>query len=243
MIARRYGSRSVRTVPFIKTFGAMRFFQLYQYLFPLCLFPVSYWLWFTRYGGSHRATLLVLSIPVLFAYVLPGLGTNWLGLWEFNTRLKLGKFRPHHGFVLGTATSLMGLLCLAYPPRVFDAMEFLRAGFLMGSVLAFWNWLYDLYAIKVGFIVVNSRAFAEGRGPEAIATRYAPVFFGVFGAAYGIAVRTIEYAFISLGRTDLFWPLFIGCNFTVMALPPLAYVLFTRATSDEWGLRSYRPRA
>lgn len=218
----------------------MRFFQWYQYLLPLILFPVSYLLWLERYGGSHRATLLVLSIPVLFAYVIPALGTNWLGIWEFNTRLRLGKFRPHHGFVLGTATSLIGLLCLAYPPRGFGLVEFLRAGFVMGSVLAFWNWLYDLYAIKAGFIVVHLRAHAEGRGPEAIATEYAPVFFGVFGACYGVAVRAVEYVLIAQGRTDLFWPLFVGSHLTVMVLPVLAYVVFSRVTRGESGLRAHR---
>lgn len=30
----------------------MQFFQLYQYLVPIFFFPLSYWLWLSRYGGD-----------------------------------------------------------------------------------------------------------------------------------------------------------------------------------------------
>jgi hypothetical protein len=29
-----------------------------------------------------------------------------------STRFRVGRFRPHHGFVFGAATSLFGLLCV-----------------------------------------------------------------------------------------------------------------------------------
>jgi hypothetical protein len=45
--------------------------------------------------------LLALSMPVVSAYVVPGLGTNWLRLWEFTTRLRLGRFRLPPGALHG----------------------------------------------------------------------------------------------------------------------------------------------
>ena len=45
----------------------MQFFRLYQYVVPIVRFPLSYWLWLTRYGYNHKLTLLVLSIPILGA--------------------------------------------------------------------------------------------------------------------------------------------------------------------------------
>ena len=113
----------------------MRLLNLYQYLAPVLLFPVSYWLWWQRCDHSHACAILFLSMPVLFAYVIPGLGTNWLGLWEFNTRWRLGKFRPHHGFVFGTATSLFALLCIEPPTAKLGLWEMVRSGFLLGSAL------------------------------------------------------------------------------------------------------------
>ena len=217
----------------------MLFFQLYQYVVPVLLFPLAYWLWLSRYDGEHTAAILALSMPILFAYIVPGLATNWLKLWDFNTRWKVGRFRPQHGFLFGTATSLFGLLCLAYPARGFDILEFVRAGFVMGSVLAFWNWLYDLYAIKVGFIVVYNRKYHENQGPEAIATHYCPMFFGTFGVCYGVAIRVCEYFLMHLQRGDTYWLLFIACNLLVLIVPVLAFVLFSLATNGETGLRSY----
>jgi hypothetical protein len=219
----------------------MLFFRVYQYVVPLALFPLCYWLWYTRYGGDHRLTLFALSIPIVFSYVVPALGTNWLRIWEFNTRWKLGRFRPQHGFLFGTATSLFGLLCLGYPPQTFDGWEFFRSGFVMASVLGFWNWLYDTYAIRVGFLRVYNRAFAEDRGPEAIATEYCPVFFGSFGFCYGIAIRAGEYYLGASGRPDFFWPVLLLSLGAVLTFPVFFYMALFFATTGQTGLRSYDP--
>jgi len=217
----------------------VKFFRIYEYVVPFLLFPVAYWLWLKRYGGDHHLVLLTLSIPILFAYVIPGLGTNWLKLWKLNTTWKLGRFRPHHGFLFGTATSLFSLFCLDFPVRSWDLMEVLRSAIVMASVIAFWNWLYDLYAIKTGFIVVYNRKYYERRDPEVIASAYCPVFFGAFGLCYGAAIRVCEYYVIELGRSDLLGLLFIGCNLVVLTCPVLAYVAYSILTSGETGLRSY----
>src|SRR5688572_12641336 len=115
--------------------ASMRFFEVYQYAGPVLLLPLGYWLWSERYDGNEPIVALAMSVPIVFAYVIPGIGTNWLRLWEFNTRLRLGRFRPHHGFVFGAATSVLALMTLDYPPRTYDAMEFLRCGLVLGSVL------------------------------------------------------------------------------------------------------------
>lgn len=218
----------------------MQFFRLYQYLVPILLFPLCYALWLVRYDYDHRLTLLVLSIPIVFSYVVPGLGTNWLKIWEFNTRWRLGRFRPQHGFLFGTATSMFGLLCLRFPPEDFSVLEIIRAGFIMGSVLAFWNWLYDVHAIRVGFLVVYNLAYSKNRGPEAIATEYCPVFFGIFGLCYGMSIRVCEYYLAELGRFDIYWLLLVACHAVVLVCPVAAYMLLSLLTTGEAGLRSYQ---
>lgn len=218
----------------------MRFFRIYQYLVPILLFPLCYWLWLIRYDYDHRLTLFMLSLPIVFSYVIPGLGTNWLHLWEFNTRWRLGRFRPQHGFLFGTATSLFALMCLRFPPEAFDWFEVLRAAFIMGSVLAFWNWLYDVYALRVGFLKVYNRAFAENRGPDAIATEYCPLFFGLFGLCYGAVLRVAEYYLAELGRFDLFWPLLVACQIFMLVCPVAAFILISKLMTGETGLHSYQ---
>lgn len=218
----------------------MSFFNVYQYLAPILLLPMSYYLWLRHFNHNHTFVLLMLSMPVLFAYIIPGLGVNWLKLWEFNTRLRLGSFRPQHGFVFGAATSLFALVTVAGPSFQFSAFELIRSGFIVGSVLAFWNWLYDIYAIKAGFIIVYNRPYAERLGAEAIATDYAPVLFGVFGICYGLAIRLNQYFLLEQGRWDYFWLLLIGCNVVTLMLPVLIFMLWSYLKHGDAGLRPFR---
>ncbi len=216
----------------------MKFFQIYQYAAPLILLPISYWLWLQRYTGDHRMVLLTLSLPIVFAYVIPGLGTNWLRLWEFNTRFRLGRFRPHHGLVFGSATSLLAIVTLAFPGSD-DFVGVLRGGFVLGSVLAFWNWLYDIYAIEAGFIRIYTRKQSEGAGAEAVATDYAPILFGTFGFSYGMAVCTFELLLLDRHQWHLMWPLLICGQVVCLAAPVLAYVSVSFLRTGQSGLKSY----
>jgi hypothetical protein len=217
----------------------MRFFRWYQFVVPLTLFPASYLLWLRRYEGDHMLVWLALSMPVLFAYIIPGLGTNWLGLWEFNTRFRIGRFRPHHGFVFGTATSLFALLCVPESTPGFSLGACLRAGLVTGSVIGFWNWLYDTYAIKSGFIVIHTRLAAEGQPAEVVAAHHAPVYFGVFGACYGVCLQLVDA--LSVGNHRGAWiALVLAGNIASVILPVLAYVLWSHVTLGESGLKAYR---
>jgi len=218
----------------------MKFFHIYQYAAPLILLPLSYVLWLNRLEGYHRLVWFALSMPILSAYVIPGIGTNRLKLWEFNTRFKLGRFRPHHGFVFGSAISLLALVCVDPPAAEFSLPALLRAGFISGSVLAFWNWLYDIRAIKVGFIVMYNRQHAQGEGPEAIATDYAPIFFFTFGTLYGAALYAGQYILLTLNRWDLFIPLLIVCNLIILTVPVSAFIAQSYLKNGYSGLRPYQ---
>lgn len=216
------------------------FFNLYQYIVPALLFPVSYLLWLHRLQGQHSIVLLVLSMPILTGYIIPAIGTNWLKLWEFNTHLRLGRFRPHHGFVLGTAVSLLAFLCIDPAPTSAHPFDLVRAGFIMGSVLAFWNWLYDIYAIKAGFIIMYNCPYFQGRGPEAIATDYAPVYFGTLGLCYGILLQLTHYYLLVEEQWALFTPLLLGGNLIMLTLPVLMYMLWSYLRTGTSGLKPYR---
>jgi len=216
----------------------MRFFQIYQYAAPLVLLPLGFWLWHNRFGDLRLAGL-ALSLPVVYAYFIPALGTNWLKLWEFNTRFRLGRFRPHHGFVFGAATSVLAIATLPKLESGFGVGEMLRSAFVLGSVLAFWNWLYDARAIRVGFIKVYTRSYHEGADPETIAARHAPILFGTFGACYGVSLRVLESRLGIGGEWQSAWWLGGLCHLACNALPVLAYLAASRLRSGEWGLRSY----
>jgi hypothetical protein len=219
-----------------------RFFNLYQYLVPLLLFPVAYLLWLRRLQGRHDLVLLVLMIPVLCSYVIPGIGTNVTKLWKFTTKIRLGNFRPHHGFVFGTGMSLLNLLCLdPLPPAALGLYPLLRTGLITGTFTAFWNWVYDIYAIRAGFIEIYNRPWAAGEGPEAIAMDYAPMYFGLFGGLYAMESRLIEYYLLRLGRDDLYWYFCVGFCLLALTLPISLYMLLYYLRHGELGIWPHLP--
>jgi hypothetical protein len=164
--------------------------RIYPYLAPLILTPLSLWLWWSESHLWHLA-LAAWLLPILWGYLVPAVGANMLGVWEFDTRWKLGRFRPHHGFVFGSATAM-----LAWGVHGVAAQtpgDVARYALVLASVLGFWNTLYEIAALRAGVLKVYNPPWAEGRGEEAIALDYAPWIFGGFGAAFGFAFGALEY--------------------------------------------------
>jgi hypothetical protein len=150
-----------------------RFFEWYQWVVPVLAFPGMAWLW-SRELGAAQGLGFMLSLLV-FAYVIPGLGTNLTRLYEFKTRYRLGRMRPHHGFVLSSfaaAAAWAGQRLGGWLPTALICAVLVTA--------------YDAFAIRSGFIVVYNRPYFEKRGPLAVALDYAPVFFFSFGALLGL---------------------------------------------------------
>lgn len=198
-----------------------RLFDLYQYLAPAVLTPLSFWLWWQASGGDLWLTLIAWAVPIVHAYVVPGVGTNLLKVWEFDTRLRLGRFRPHHGFVFGSATASLAWLCRM---PVADAWDVLRLAFVMAGVLGFWNLIYDIRALQSGLLRVYNQPWADGRGAEAVALDYVPWFFAGFGAVYGAGLGLALWLAGGgkLAGADFAWlfPLTLTLG---MALPVWAY--------------------
>lgn len=167
------------------------FFTLYQYLGPIILTPTSFWLWWHTYEGDLKQTLVAWLIPILYSYIVPAIGTNVLKVWEFNTRYKLGNFRPHHGFVFGSATAMIAWL--VHPLTSSTLFLVLQTGMIFASVLGFINIIYDIKAIKNGILMVYNQPYADQKTEEAIVMDYALWFFGVFGLIYGLGVGLSEW--------------------------------------------------
>lgn len=208
---------------------------IYQYLAPAVLAPASFFLWQREYSGDLRLVAAAWLIPVLWAYIVPGIGANVLKVWEFNTRLKLGRVRPHHGFVFGSATAMLGWLVHVPAHSLVDVA---RSAFVMCSVLAFWNLLYDVMAIRAGILSVYNQCWADGHGEAAIAMDYAPWFFGGFGAVYGSGIGALEWL---NDRGALSWPVLAVVLVLMLllsiAVPVGGYVTQSRRRHGHSGMR------
>jgi hypothetical protein len=165
-------------------------FLLYPYLAPLLLAPLAWYLWQNSYQGNHRLVAMAWGLPVLWAYIVPAIGTNVLKVWEFDVRFRLGRFRPQHGFVFGSATAVLAWLVHGAPAQ--NLADCLRLALVLASVLGFWNLLYDIRVLELGILRVYNQPWAEGRCEAAVAMDYAPWFFAGFGAVYGMAIGLAE---------------------------------------------------
>jgi hypothetical protein len=213
-----------------------RALSIYQYAAPLVLAPLSFLLWRREYGGNLKLTAAAWLMPILWAYIVPGIGTNVLNVWEFDARLRLGRFRPHHGFVFGSATAMLAWLVHGSPAR--DLWDVARNALILCSVIGFWNLLYEVKALQSGILRVYNQPWADGRDETAIALDYAPWFFGGFGAVYGAGIGLMEWldgrGALSAGTFAATFGIVLLLTLTV---PAGGYVLQSIRRHGHWGTR------
>lgn len=209
-----------------------RAFGLYEWLGPLLLTPLAAWLWWRVSAGDSALVALALLVPILHAYIVPGIGTNLLKVWEFDSRARVGRFRIQHGFVFGSATaSLVALLFL-----VLDwgpVATALAAGTLLCAV----NWAYDTLAIRHGILSVYNQPWADGASAAAVAADYVLWFFGAFGLIYGGGMR------LALEGPPAFLSWLLGLLAATMLVPTLLYIAASRLRHGHSGCRPVPRRA
>ena len=218
----------------------LHFYNVYQFIAPLVFFPLAYWLWWRRFGGDHRLAALIMFVPVVSYYLLVGLGVIRFRMWRFNTWPTIRGMRPHHGFVISTAAALFFYLCLRMVPVGDTGLAGVAtAAFLGASVFGFWNWWYETYAIKSGFITIYTKQIADGATAEEAVTDYAPFFFGSMGACYGAFVKTAEDLLPNNADPVLNGTIAVGGGVAMLVVPVAVYMLASRLRHGYWGLESY----
>ncbi len=227
-------------MPSDKHTGLRRFYGAYQFVVPLVFFPYAYWLWWTRLQYSHSLALLVMFVPVISYYTFVMIGILRFRLWRFNTRPTIRGIRPHHGFVFSTGAAMLFYLCVWMVPAGAGGLPgVVTAAFLGASVFGFWNWWYETYAIKSGFISIYTKKIAEGASAEEAVTDYAPFLFGSMGACYGALVKTAENLLLHGAGTMIYWLIAITGGLSMILIPAAVYLLAHRVKHRESGLRTY----
>jgi hypothetical protein len=214
-----------------------RAFETYQYVAPAICTPLAALLWWRHYDGEGALAAIALLVPIVHSYVVPGIGTNILRVWEFDTRLRLGGFRPHHGFVFGSVTAMLTLLAIGEPSASPGLTDMLRSGLLAAGILGPLNWLYDVAAIHAGILRVYNQAWAEGRGSIPIVNDYALWFFGGFGLIHGAGLKLAEG--LLLHRPDTARALAVGVALVAATavLPTCGYVIWSYLRHGHHGCR------
>ncbi len=211
-----------------------QFFNWYQYLGPIILTPLSFFLWWESSNGSVQLVMMAWLIPIIYAYIVPAIGTNVLKVWEFDSKYKIGKFRLQHGFVFGSATSTIAWL--SHVSTATNLFEVFQTAFIFTSVLGFWNIVYDIKAIKSKVLVVYNQPWADGKTEEAIVMDYAPWFFAGFGMPYGLGLGTAELLSAEhMLNGSLFSLLLVSTLALTMIIPVLGYRHYSFKTHGHSG--------
>jgi hypothetical protein len=214
-----------------------RAFEAYQYVAPALLTPLAAWLWWRHYDGELALAAIALVVPIAYAYIVPGIGTNLLQVWEFDTRLRLGRFRPHHGFVFGSATAMLVLPAIGAPTPSPTTLDVLARGMAVAGILGVLNWVYDALAIRAGFLKVYNQPWADGRDAWTIASDYAPWFFGGFGLIYAAGLKLAEGTLLGEPGTSRAVAVGLAILAATLTLPTLGYVIQSYARHGHHGCR------
>lgn len=206
-----------------------RTMALQVYFLPIPVTLLTAWLWWRWSGNAVFATYVTL-LPIVFGYVVPGIGINIRKMWRFQGPFRMGGYYIHHGFIWAANLSPVLLLCfLGTPQGPLGAGTIARVLVCAGAVHAYKGWIYDLGLMRHGFSEVTVPDLV-GLSPEALTAFYVPVCFFLGGLAYAMGGLAAYHLFLVQGRSDLhahLWAWFIGFG-SMASLPSLAYEVLIR---------------
>ena len=191
---------------------------------PFVGLPILIWLWVREGGIAFMA--LVLGLPFLFGYIVPGIGTNILKMWRFHDSWTVGNFFIHHGFIYAATMGTVMYFAFLTPARN-DWLTLLGNMARGAGILGFVGWTHDLIAIREGLMEVHNEPWKRGAPAEVVAAQYAPLCFSLLGAVYAGMV-TLGYQTMVLGQNpaNLWWllPLGLIVMSAAISLPFLAWI-------------------
>jgi hypothetical protein len=191
------------------------------WIFPILGFPLLAWAWLAVAGGDWRVVALVLGVPVVFGYLMPGLSTNAVRRWYFTGGWRIGGYYVHHGFVYASKMAFVLLLALHDPGAAATWSGLAATTLLGGSATAFGGWWHDVHAIRAGKIVL---AGSEGdpRGAEVALASFAPLCYFSIGATYA-AASVVAWHHLGDGAGD-FARAFLGVLAALCIVPSAVFL-------------------
>lgn len=150
------------------------------WVFPIAGFPLVACGWWLVSDGSWATVALVMGVPLVFGYVVPGIGVNVMKRWRFTSGWRIGGYYAHHGFVYSSKMAFVLLLAVR-DPRGLGGWGALAAVLVSAAATALGGWWHDLHAVRAGKIELLVR---DGRSAESLVHAYAPATFLLLGAAY-----------------------------------------------------------
>lgn len=191
------------------------FLFLYDYIYPFIGFPALFWLW--TQASNQAFAVLVMGLPLVFGYVVPGIATNYLKLWRFHGSLTMGNYFIHHGFIYSSAMGL-GLYLSFFPSQNLEMWNILGNMARTACAIGFVGWVHDLLAAREGVVEIFNGHWKRGASPETIVSQATPLCYALLGIAYaGIASFGYQALVVQKGNGNQLWWFFL-LGFTLMTI-------------------------
>jgi hypothetical protein len=200
---------------------------LIDFILPFPLTGVMFHVWNVRTGSPLFAAYVIL-LGVLFGYIVPGIGTNFLHLWRFYGPLRVGGYFVHHGFMYSPYFALVFLISFGTAGE-FSSARIASVIVCNAFVQSLASCHHDLCCLKIGMVQIYNTPWRHGKSPVEIIADYGPVGFGLFGASYALSCLWAYSTFVLDGERSLStMALGLAGGVGLMALTSVPYVIRER---------------
>jgi len=201
---------------------------LVDFVLPIPLTILMIYLWYIRTHNLAFA-LYVLVLPLLFGYIMPGIGTNVLKLWAFKWKMmRMGNYFIHHGFMYAPyfAMSLYFTFGEIQQLTIVHMLTIVISNAFMQCFLTSWH---DYWGVKSGMIEIYNKPFREGKSSAEIILDYGPIGYALFGGSYAIAsIIAFQYLIQKPSFTVLNFIYLIVLGLCIMGITGIHYVIRER---------------
>ncbi len=181
-------------------------FSLWVYAIPVPLVAALGVAWFLR-TRSTPFTIYVLSVPLVYGYVMPFVATRCCRMWQFKGKMVWGTIYVHHGFKYAASLSLFLFLASAGLSRLQSPSIVAYASVAISTAFsyAFITWVHDIQLVKQGIAHIHNQPARKGKSPEEIVSWYAPFSFATIGLCYAIGSLISYEVFVVRRWTTMPW--------------------------------------
>lgn len=203
-----------------------KFIKIYlvicDFIIPVPLTFTMFWVWYSK-TENILFTGLIILLPLIFGYLVPGIASRFLRFWEFTWPFRIKYCFYHHGFIYSGYLSF--ILWMIWSPQKdiswFEAVKSGTLGFIIMSVIGVHH---DLLGLKVGMIKNHTKTINNGETVFKYISPIVVICFGLVEVFYFISVYWAYYLFVSASINSIFYiSLWLLACIVLMSLVLLPY--------------------
>jgi len=153
-----------------------------DFILPFPLLVLMPYLWYIRVEHNLRFALYVLILPLLWGYIVPGIGTNVLKLWRFKGKWLIGNYYLHHGIMYAGPMAL--LLYVTFGIGPVSTVQSITIILCTASMQAFFSSQHDILAVKAGSLIIDNPPARARKSADEIVNYLNPLYFFLLGGSY-----------------------------------------------------------